>query len=269
MIQLFEYKESPIQFEMIEGQVMANATLMCKAFGKRPVDWLKLESTKEYIEALKKNSNTGKNGISENQGIANVRKNHISNNQIVTIKQGSAINGGGTWIDQHLIIPLTRWLDVDFSIWCDIKVAELLRTGVTSVDGKFARAMDAITSLTEIMKTSVTSLQTQINEMRSTQPSKSKPAKHQVSSDIIDARHRTYQTTEINGGQVRCIKLDDKNYYLMADVLILQGCRTSTGQYAATLNRSGARMAVKIWLFAQPREAWFVSEEGLKLLLSR
>lgn len=248
MLQIFKYQENPIQFEVMDGKVMANATLMSKVFGKRPVDWLRTDQAKRYVAAL-----------------SEVHK--CTSADLVVVRKGGMEQG--TWIHEKLILPLARFLSVDFELWCDERLAEMFRTGVTSVDGKFARAMDAITSLTEIMKTSVTSLQTQINEMRSTQPSKSKPDKHQVSSDIIDARHRTYQTTEINGGQVRCIKLDDKNYYLMADVLILQGCRTSTGQYAATLNRSGARMAVKIWLFAQPREAWFVSEEGLKLLLSR
>lgn len=248
MLQIFKYQENPIQFEVMDGKVMANATLMCKSHGKKSKDWLKSAQTLRYIASISERTK-------------------IPSADLVIVRRGGMEQG--TWIHEKLILPLARFLSVDFEIWCDERLAEMFRTGVTSVDGKFARAMDAITSLTEIMKTSVTSLQTQINEMRSTQPSKSKPAKHQVSSDIIDARHRTYQTTEINGGQVRCIKLDDKNYYLMADVLILQGCRTSTGQYAATLNRSGARMAVKIWLFAQPREAWFVSEEGLKLLLSR
>jgi len=52
-IQLFQYNNTSIEFEVIEGQVYANATAMCQAFGKRPNEWLRLPSTQRYIEALK------------------------------------------------------------------------------------------------------------------------------------------------------------------------------------------------------------------------
>jgi len=145
-------------------------------------------------------------------------------------------------------------------------LAELLRTGVTSIDGNLSKVIDAITSLVG----AVTTMRSEVDDLKNAKKIAQKASSvENQTTGFIDARHRTYQTTEINGSQVRCIKLEDKNYYLMADVLILKGCRTSTGQYAATLNRSGAKMAVKIWLFAQPREAWFVSEDGLNLLLSK
>lgn len=107
---VFNYGESPIQFELIDGNVMANATLMCKAFNKRPVDWIRLESTKRYTEAI-------------------VRKNHIAEDKLITTRPSDPSNGGGSWIHEKLILNLARWLDVDFEIWCDDKIAELLRTG--------------------------------------------------------------------------------------------------------------------------------------------
>lgn len=108
MIALFNYNESPIQFEEINGQVMANATLMCKAFGKRPADWLKTEQTQRYMKAL-----------------ASTRK-------IVPADLHVVRNGGmdyGTWIDEKLVLNLARWLDVEFEIWCDECIAELSRNG--------------------------------------------------------------------------------------------------------------------------------------------
>lgn len=110
----FKYEGSPIQFEVIDGKIMANATLMCDAFDKRTNDWLALKSANRYIEAI-------------------TRKNGISGNEVVIIKSGSPNNGGGTWIHERLIINLARWLDIDFEIWCDEKIAELLRTGKTEL----------------------------------------------------------------------------------------------------------------------------------------
>ena len=54
MIALFNYNESPIQFEEINGQIMANATLMCQAFGKQPIHWLRNEQTQRYMTAISK-----------------------------------------------------------------------------------------------------------------------------------------------------------------------------------------------------------------------
>jgi hypothetical protein len=106
----FSYKGNPIQFEEVDGKIMANATLMCNAFGKRPVDWIRLETSKRYVEAV-------------------VRNSHIDENELVTTKKGGSDSIQGTWIHEKLILSLARWLDVDFELWCDEKIAELLRTG--------------------------------------------------------------------------------------------------------------------------------------------
>ncbi len=261
MIQLFEYKESPIQFEEVDGQVMANATLMCSAFGKRFNDWTNLAQTKRYFEAI-----TSKNGISENQ--------------LVTTKKGSAINGGGSWINDRLVIALARWLSVDFEIWCDERIAELKRSGVTSVDGKLSKVIDTMIALAETTKMamdSVNSLTARVQNLEKNPAPKSQTKKvntepenglYKSATDHIDARHRAYETVERHGGQIRYIKLDDKDYYSMADALVIKGCRTSTGQIAIQLNKIADKMARKIWLFAQTHPAWFVNEDGLNLLFS-
>jgi hypothetical protein len=105
-LKIFNYNDNSIEFEVINGQVFANATVMCQAFGKRPNDFLNLASTKRYLEAI-----TKKTG-SEN---------------LVEIRNGGA--NPGTWIHERLILKLASWLDVNFEIWCDTKIAELLRTG--------------------------------------------------------------------------------------------------------------------------------------------
>lgn len=110
----YAYEGHDIQFDVVDGKVMANATAMCNTFGKRASHWLELETAKKYIKAI-----AVKDGISEDQ--------------LVNSKPGSTINGGGTWIHESLILRLAAWLNVDFEIWMDERIAELLRTGKTEL----------------------------------------------------------------------------------------------------------------------------------------
>lgn len=104
------YHNSPITFEVLDGRVFADATEMCRPFGKRPVNWLDLPTTKRYISALEAKS---------------------ENLTLVYTRRGGL--GSGTWISEKLILKLAQWLDVDFEIWCDEKIAELMRTGRTQL----------------------------------------------------------------------------------------------------------------------------------------
>lgn len=107
-LQVFEYNGSPIQFEIINGQVMANATLMCKHFGKQPKDFLKTKQTKRYLQAIS-------------------TRIKILPTDLQQVRNGG--NDAGTWLHERIVLKLAQWLDVDFEIWCDEKIAELLRTG--------------------------------------------------------------------------------------------------------------------------------------------
>ena len=113
-LQIFSYEGSPIEFEIIDGQVFANATAMFRANNARLDHWKDAESTSRYIQAYTQNS-----GIYENQ--------------VVITKQGSPQNGGGTWIHERLILNAARYISVEFELWCDKKVSELLRTGKTQL----------------------------------------------------------------------------------------------------------------------------------------
>jgi hypothetical protein len=102
------YNGFTIEFELINGQLMANATAMCAAFCRRPVDWLRSSATSRYISTL---------------------ESKCENLTLVETRQGGFNGGGGTWIHERLILKLAQWLDVDFELQCDEWVAELLRTG--------------------------------------------------------------------------------------------------------------------------------------------
>lgn len=104
-----DYNGYSIAFEIIDGQLMVNATEMCAAFGKRPYDWQRSTGIARYIAALEAK-----------------RENLVGEYQLVTTRTG--VNAG-TWIHEKLILKLAQWLDVDFEVQCDEWVAELLRTG--------------------------------------------------------------------------------------------------------------------------------------------
>lgn len=109
-LRIFDYRGTQIEFEIINGEVYANATEMCQAFAKKPVNWLDLTSTQRYINALGAKS---------------------GNLTLVKSKQGGS--NSGTWIHEKLILKLAQWLDVEFEIWCDEKIGELLKAGTATV----------------------------------------------------------------------------------------------------------------------------------------
>lgn len=88
-----------------------NATQMCQANGKKVNDWMRTEDYKRYVEA-----------ISETTGIPVVK--------LVVVKTG---RGGGTWVHPKLAIKLARWISVDFELWCDRHIKELIETGSTKI----------------------------------------------------------------------------------------------------------------------------------------
>jgi phage antirepressor YoqD-like protein len=93
---------------------MVNATEMAKPFDKRPVDWLRLPSTNSFIEEL-----------------STVRKSHSDDYQAV-----KTINGGanpGTWMHEDVALEFARWLSPTFAIWCNDRIKELLKVGMTAM----------------------------------------------------------------------------------------------------------------------------------------
>lgn len=112
-----EYLGNSIQFKMVDGHVYANATSMCKVFGKQPSDWLKIKATQEYIDELNRSEN-------------------LPNGLVKVIQGGNDKDNQGTWIHEKLVLDLARWLNVKFRVWCDEQIATLLREGKVEVKQK-------------------------------------------------------------------------------------------------------------------------------------
>lgn len=113
-VSIFKYKGSEISF-MTGNGVMVNATQMAKPFEKRPVDYLRLPSTNELIKAI-------------------VRKSHIAENQLVVTERGGL--HPGTWLHEDVALDFAQWLSVDFRLWCNDRIKELLKYGMTATPSK-------------------------------------------------------------------------------------------------------------------------------------
>lgn len=155
-----EYENYQVSFNN-DGWI--NATSIAKKFGKRPVDWLRNEETLHYLVAL--HSALGFNCVSETQ--FNKIKGLDSNctlfkdkvlilskkTGLVKTKSGSPENGGGTWLHPKLAVAFARWLSIEFEIWCDLTIDNLInRTALTyeKVSNMFSMGFDEAKALASL-----------------------------------------------------------------------------------------------------------------------
>lgn len=109
---VFAYNNTEVTFASKDDLVMVNATQMAKPFNKVPKDWLRTNPSKEFINSL-----------------SAVR--HICPTELVRISQGG--NGTqGTWMHEDVAIEFARWLNPAFAIWCNDRIKELLKYGLTA-----------------------------------------------------------------------------------------------------------------------------------------
>jgi hypothetical protein len=91
------YQDYQISYRIKDNFV--NATQIAQLFNKIVWEWLRYDSTKEYITILE-----------IELGIKNV----------VEIGLGSPKNGGGLWIHPSLILELAIWIkNEEFIYWCE------------------------------------------------------------------------------------------------------------------------------------------------------
>lgn len=135
MNQVFNYKGSQVTFQV--GEVtMVNATEMAKPFGdsKRPKNWLALKSTKDFLVVLSEGRN-------------------LPSAEMVQVTYG---NGGGTWMHEDVALEFARWLSPEFAIWCNDRIKELMRYGLTgtpqTIEAVLADPGNAIKVLTALQE---------------------------------------------------------------------------------------------------------------------
>lgn len=131
----FIYEGSPVTFQIGEA-TMVNATEMAKPFGKQPVFWLNNQYTKGFLKEL-----------------AELR-NLSSADLVRVIKGGNDKNAQGTWFHEDVALEFARWLSPQFAIWCNDRIKELMKYGVTAtpqtIDSVLADPDNAIRLLTAL-----------------------------------------------------------------------------------------------------------------------
>ena len=109
---VYDYKGSKISFANGKN-VMVNATEMAKTFGKYPKDFLVNKQTKEFLSSL-----------------SAVRL--IPLTELVKVIQGGDPQMQGTWMHEDVALEFARWLSPAFAIWCNDRIKELMKYGMTA-----------------------------------------------------------------------------------------------------------------------------------------
>lgn len=108
-----KFDEDEIAFDLFKGDLMVNATEMAKPFGKRVRNWLRLNSTKALILALKDDrENEFKQLTSE-----------LFEEKILQEKRG---HHGGTFMCEDLALAFAMWLSPQFHVWILKTVREII-----------------------------------------------------------------------------------------------------------------------------------------------
>lgn len=235
-IQVFEYNGHSVSFGNENG-IMINATEMAKAFGKRPNDYLSLPSTNELIMAI-----TRKSGNSENQ--------------IVTTKAGSSQFGGGTWMHEDLALDFAQWLSVDFKLWCNDRIKELLQYGMTATQPTLEKMInnpDLVISLATQLK----------NEREEKQRLRVQAEQQQVTIEI--------QTEEIKKAAPKVSYYD--NHLQSVNALTTTQIAKEIGMSAEKLNSKLKELGIQFkqsgqWLLKSPYDKWGMNETRTNIFTS-
>ena len=127
----FIYQDTEIHFLLgNEKNVMVNATEMAKPFGKLVADFLRLDSTKSYVESYLKIQNSDLY-----YGISHNINEKITESDMFYSKQKS-----GTFMIRPLAIKFAAWLDSDFEVWIYETIDKLLFGKAKNVTSKISEA---------------------------------------------------------------------------------------------------------------------------------
>lgn len=106
-----QYNEKPVSFELGDHNLI-NATEMAVANGKLITDFLRLQTTKEYLEEL-----------SSVMGIPIT--------DLVIVKQGGKRQG--TWVHSKVAIRIAQWCNAKFAVQVDMWIEELMTKGSVTI----------------------------------------------------------------------------------------------------------------------------------------
>lgn len=174
----YDYKGSNISFEK-GREVMVNLTSMAKPFPEKNLTQIiNSQEINDYCNSLSKLQN-------------------YSFSDLLIVRKGAPHLGGGTWAHRLVALRVAQKLNSDLAVWVDMKIDELLRTGVVTAsndDEAIAYAMQVLNKRLEQSRAEKEMLEQQntylANEIKESAP-KVKCYNEYISSD------GTYTTTQI------------------------------------------------------------------------
>ncbi len=119
----FSFNEKIVEFDISGADVMVNATEMARIFGKRPIDFLKQEGTKAFLDELKSSILEFR---SDSASLLNAGNDVFADEMIVRSDRGRGADGGVTWMHRQLAIKFAAWLDPKFEVWIYRTIDQLL-----------------------------------------------------------------------------------------------------------------------------------------------
>ncbi|WON94773.1 KilA-N domain-containing protein [Sphingobacterium sp. UGAL515B_05] len=136
MPSIFSYNGNAVTFKTNDGVTYINANEMAKPFpNKEPKHWFENPSTHEYIYALAKHK-----GIEAKcQKPTSLNTSELAKiypTLLIVVKGG--IPGQvkqGTWMHEDVALEYAQWLSIDFKLWCNDRIKELLLNGVSIAQG--------------------------------------------------------------------------------------------------------------------------------------
>ena len=172
----FDYKGSQISFEKGKN-VMVNLTSMAKPFPEKNLTQIiNSQDINDYCISLSK---------LQNYSLAD----------LLIVRRGG--NNNGTWAHRLVAIRVAQKLNSDFAVWVDMRIEELLTTGVTTVsndDEAIAYAMTVLNRRLEAAKAEKERLEQQ-KQLQSEQLKLAAP-KVQYVNDVLQSVN-TYTSTQM------------------------------------------------------------------------
>ena len=131
----------------------------------------------------------------DDKGLNHILKSFDKDLHLIVTTNGGQIQG--TWMHEDVALEFARWLSPAFAIWCNDRIKELMKTGVTTVsndDEAIAYAMGVLQKRLEQARQEKAMLEQQnsylANEIRQVAP------KAQYYDNTLQSAH-TYTSTQI------------------------------------------------------------------------
>lgn len=175
----FDYKGNQIPFEKGKD-VLVNLTAMAKSYPEKNLTTIvNSQEINDYCNSLSKLKN-------------------YSFADLLIVRKGAPHLGGGTWAHRLVAIRVAQKLNSDLAVWVDMRIEELLTTGVTTVsndDEAIAYAMQVLNRRLEEAKAEKAMLEQQniylSNEIKEAAP------KVQYVNNVLQSAN-TYTSTQLS-----------------------------------------------------------------------